>query len=110
MHAKMTRDRKKCFIATIEKTIDELVNENNRMRQVLTEVAKHHFGPNAITPHTSPLFVGAQSNDLNTPDIQDSMSSPAIVDSYPYFDNQQDIVGSRGVSYPISCIAPIVSD
>jgi hypothetical protein len=87
MHAKMTRDRKKSFVATILKTIDELADENKRMRQVLARVAKNHFGnrlgPNAITPHSSPQFAGAQqSNDLKTPDIQNSMSCPAMVDSY----------------------------
>ena len=38
MHAKMTRDRKKSFIAAIEKTIEELESSNERMNAVLTEV------------------------------------------------------------------------
>ena len=80
MHAKMTRDRKKCYIATIQKKIDELADENMRLRETLTEVARHHFGPNAITPHASPLIAAFQQEDhLKTPDIQDKMSSPAIV-------------------------------
>ena len=38
MHAKMTRDRKKSFIATIEKTIEELESSNRRMNAVLADV------------------------------------------------------------------------
>jgi len=38
MHAKMTRDRKKSFIAAIEKTIEELESSNKRMNAVLTDV------------------------------------------------------------------------
>ena len=38
MHAKMTRDRKKSFIAAIEKTIEELESSNKRMNAVLAQV------------------------------------------------------------------------
>jgi len=38
MHAKMTRDRKKTFIAAIEKTIEELESSNKRMNAVLEDV------------------------------------------------------------------------
>lgn len=41
MHAKMTRDRKKNFIATIEKTIDELERDCQKMRDVLNKVGAH---------------------------------------------------------------------
>ena len=43
MHAKMTRDRKKSFIATIEKTIDTLESNNQRMKDVLSKVSQKHF-------------------------------------------------------------------
>lgn len=46
MHAKMTRDRKKNFIATIEQTIADLEEENARMRNLLSN---HN-----VTPVTSP--------------------------------------------------------
>jgi len=36
MHAKMTRDRKKMFISSIEKTIQELENENERMKHIIS--------------------------------------------------------------------------
>ena len=38
MHAKMTRDRKKCYIATIQKTIDELESDIRRLQDILTKV------------------------------------------------------------------------
>lgn len=43
MHAKMTRDRKKNFIATIEKTIEELESNNKRMKGILARVVNTHF-------------------------------------------------------------------
>ena len=36
MHAKMTRDRKKCFISTMEHAIDELEQELSRLRSSLS--------------------------------------------------------------------------
>uniref|UniRef100_A0A6U5IV75 BZIP domain-containing protein n=1 Tax=Corethron hystrix TaxID=216773 RepID=A0A6U5IV75_9STRA len=39
MHAKMTRDRKKVFIASIDQTISLLEAENRRMREVLSKCA-----------------------------------------------------------------------
>jgi hypothetical protein len=53
MHAKMTRDRKKCFITTIQKTIDDLENENNRMRGMLAKISSAKFS-SLVTPVTSP--------------------------------------------------------
>jgi ribosomal protein S19 len=78
MHAKMTRDRKKGFIAAIEKTIEHLESNNEKMRAALTQVAKHHFGPNAITPQSSPLVTGMTGNMMTPVDIQDKMSSPIL--------------------------------
>ena len=49
----MTRDRKKCFIATIEKTIEDLENENNRMRSLLSKLAATKFSQ-LVTPMNSP--------------------------------------------------------
>lgn len=45
MHAKMTRDRKKCFIATVERTIDELEADIRRMKDVLAQVSAHQLDP-----------------------------------------------------------------
>ena len=44
MHAKMTRDRKKNFIANIEKTISDLESQNQRMKDTLSDVIQTHFG------------------------------------------------------------------
>ena len=35
MHAKMTRDRKKCFIASLKRVICKLEDENQQLRQTL---------------------------------------------------------------------------
>lgn len=60
MHAKMTRDRKKSFISTVEQTIHDLESTNQRMKAVLTEVVQTHFKSNkglpGVTPSTSPAL------------------------------------------------------
>lgn len=53
MHAKMTRDRKKCFIATIEKTIEDLQNENKRLKDMLTKLSAAKYSQ-LVTPMSSP--------------------------------------------------------
>jgi hypothetical protein len=55
MHAKMTRDRKKCFIAAVERTIEELEAENQRMRDALSKMS-NHAGGYTVTPNASPLM------------------------------------------------------
>lgn len=59
MHAKMTRDRKKSFISTIESTVEELESDIHRMKDILAKVAAAAAPPVAatnseITPTTSP--------------------------------------------------------
>ena len=110
MHAKMTRDRKKMFITSTETKIEQLVRENNKMRQVLATVAERHFGRNAVTPNISPMFSGAPYNNTETaPDIQDRMSVPAMV-AESYNGADQGIAGHGGVPFPIPYSHPVVSD
>lgn len=52
MHAKMTRDRKKSFIATVEKTIEELESKNARMKLALARAVDVHV-------HTTQLVTPA---------------------------------------------------
>lgn len=59
MHAKMTRDRKRNFISTIEKTIADLERDNKRMRQTLEkQVSKSNAG----TPNPSPSISAVPSD------------------------------------------------
>ena len=76
----MTRDRKRNFIAAIEKSIDQLESDNKKMREVLTKVAKHHFGPNAITPQASPLLQPLPPPTIHLDDdiVRDGNSTPEI--------------------------------
>lgn len=70
MHAKMTRDRKKNFIATIEKTIDDLESNNARMKETLARVVQTHFKgvEGASTPVKSMVCpVTPESNSLAGP-------------------------------------------
>lgn len=68
MHAKMTRDRKKGFIAAAERTIEQLQADNELMRHTLSKVAEHHFGKsNPGSPVNSPLFTALDTNPNVTP-------------------------------------------
>lgn len=81
----MTRDRKKNFISSVEKTITHLEGENKRMRDVLAKVADI-VGSESVTPVTSPKLAPSI-----TPDIQDecdtydnlaSMLNQHVTDSF----------------------------
>jgi hypothetical protein len=50
MHAKMTRNRKRSYIVTIQKTIQELEAEVDRLRGILTKVQESQ----PVTPLASP--------------------------------------------------------
>lgn len=64
MHAKMTRDRKKSFIAAIEKTIEELESSNKRMNDVLADVIHSQ----KLSKHAE-LLVSSETNKIvNTDD------------------------------------------
>jgi hypothetical protein len=70
MHAKMTRDRKKCFIATIEKTIDELESDVKRMRDILKQVSSAKFTfTHQVTPMGSPELSAKEGPSLPDDDM-----------------------------------------
>lgn len=70
MHAKMTRDRKKLFISSVEKTIAELEQNNKRMRSILAKQAVDHAKV-AVTCTSTP--------SCSTPALISSNSSTASV-------------------------------
>ena len=84
MHAKMTRDRKRNFISTIEKTIADLERDNKRMRQKLEKQVSSKS--NAGTPNPSPS-ISAVPSDI------------AIVST--------DLTLTAAVSVPVSASAPV---
>jgi len=53
MHAKMTRDRKKMYINSVEKTIRELEAENTHMKELIAKQAIHHAGGGQMSPDQS---------------------------------------------------------
>lgn len=73
MHAKMTRDRKKVFISSVEKTISELEEDNRRMRDV---IAKQAMSQSTVTPEHSPMISFHGSPDIS------SVPSLKALDSY----------------------------
>lgn len=81
----MTRDRKKCFIATMEKTIEELEHDIARMRGLLKQLAPDEEEPQtedkaqnlpAVTPLTSPDLSAMQSPEDDDDDAS-AYSQPA---------------------------------
>jgi len=56
MHAKMTRDRKKLYISSVEKTINELETENQQMRELLAKQAIMHSVDDQIITEKSRAF------------------------------------------------------
>ena len=93
MHAKMTRDRKKSFIAAIEKTIEELESSNKRMGAILAEVvhsqkpstqvdvlvssgnhkiddnASKTIHPHGVTPSSSPATIPRETWANSVPEL-----------------------------------------
>lgn len=97
MHAKMTRDRKKSFIATIEKTIEDLETNNNRMKEALAEVIQTHFKAN-----TSVL-------DLKRPETPDRGTADACNENQFFQNNTASPITpetSRGVLDEIPPVTP----
>ena len=80
MHAKMTRDRKKNFIASIEKTIGDLEVTNQRMKDTLSEVIQTHFhGSTTASPLLLPGRVEITTSDDGDGDSDDAPSLVSIV-------------------------------
>ena len=83
MHAKMTRDRKKCYIATIQKTIDELESDIRRLQDILAKVQETQAA--AESPSLRPAQPVAVPDNLSpvqpmtVPDSQ-SLIQPIHVD------------------------------
>jgi hypothetical protein len=63
MHAKMTRDRKKVFISSVEKTISELEEDNKRMKDI---IANQALSDSPVTPEHSPMMTFHGSPDISS--------------------------------------------
>ena len=76
MHAKMTRDRKKNFISTIEKTIEELERDCQKMRDVLEKVGAHR---QMLTAPVTPLMTPRQAS---SPTKKDEVAKVPTITTY----------------------------
>lgn len=73
MHAKMTRDRKKCFVSAIEKTIQDLEDDIERMRGVLRKVSGlQDCQSSAITVKESKLVSSCKITPSTSPELMPS--------------------------------------
>jgi hypothetical protein len=82
MHAKMTRDRKKTFIAAIEKTIEELESSNKRMNAVLEDVVTSQKSSThadiLVSSENNKIIINNNRQVLPLPGVTPS-SSPEII-------------------------------
>jgi hypothetical protein len=80
MHAKMTRDRKKLFISSVEKTIAELEQNNKRMRAILAKQAVQHAGlmtsTKSVTPEPSPTLMSSYVSTSSVPPLTVTTDEP----------------------------------
>ena len=53
MHAKMTRDRKKCFIASLKRVISKLEEDNQKLRETIERSQADEAGQSAGLDHGS---------------------------------------------------------
>ena len=51
MHAKMTRDRKKCFIASLKRVISKLEEDNQKLRETIERSQADEAGQSAGLDH-----------------------------------------------------------
>eukprot|EP00536_Pseudo-nitzschia_multiseries_P013601 jgi/Psemu1/290957/fgenesh1_pg.593_\ len=91
MHAKMTRDRKKSFIANIEKTIEELESSNERMASVLADVihvqktppsSPRSSSPSPASPAAATLVSFRSKRHNDPPGNVTPCGSPAVAPGY----------------------------
>ncbi|KAL3925661.1 MAG: hypothetical protein SGILL_000264 [Bacillariaceae sp.] len=89
MHAKMTRDRKKNFIFTIQQTIEELESSNKRMKAVLADVVHSHFKATTETTMTTtstpgvPVGVTPTASPSLIPKLAAIVQVPALAPAMP---------------------------
>lgn len=79
MHAKMTRDRKKLFISSVEKTIAELEQNNKKMRNILAKQAIQYSSSSPlvkspdpsknVTPEPSPMLESSGPSSTVVPPL-----------------------------------------
>lgn len=83
MHAKMTRDRKKNFISTIEKTIEKLESTNKKMKHVLTSVIQTHFKSHTPVPGVTTVSPPLESRSSSPENVVPHLSLEGVFPSPP---------------------------
>ena len=73
MHAKMTRDRKKCFMSTMVKAIEELGQELASLRQSLQQEQGEATPMTAMSSSASSI---QESSNMITPELTSRPSPP----------------------------------
>lgn len=92
MHAKLTRDRKKCFISVLQKTVEDLVADIQSIRDALARdsifAAAHDLASQTITPPRSSMISPSVSSSHQETDddvsayCEDEQDAPAELSMY----------------------------
>ncbi|CAB9507827.1 BRLZ [Seminavis robusta] len=110
MHAKMTRDRKKNFIATIEKTIEQLERDCEKMRDVLEKVgAQKQDHQQVLTAPVTPLMTPRQEEARKQPAptvIAPAAQVPAIAATHSFLAPVHTPAPTPSFLVPVSAPAP----
>mmetsp|Transcript_8648 Transcript_8648/g.13379 ORF Transcript_8648/g.13379 Transcript_8648/m.13379 type:complete len:316 (+) Transcript_8648:312-1259(+) len=72
MHAKMTRDRKKYFIASVQRTITQLENENNRLSEALAKQSLQRAKASNVV--VSPVVLSNPSSSISVSSVSSAVS------------------------------------
>ena len=87
MHAKMTRDRKKCFIASLKRVISKLEDENQQLRETLEQSRADEIIQSSEEKKTGDSFLSPFSRSNNQNNTSHSMlsnTSPSMFNSHFY--------------------------
>ncbi|GKY90778.1 hypothetical protein MPSEU_000050600 [Mayamaea pseudoterrestris] len=77
MHAKMTRDRKRCYVANVQKTIDELERDVQRLQDVLARVQEIQAAATAPADDASP-YMESMPEPVEVPDSHSPTSETSM--------------------------------
>ena len=75
MHAKLTRDRKKCFISVLEKTIKDLESDIRKTRETLARVSVFAVAPGVTSQIVTPSRSPPASPSLSHQETDDDVSA-----------------------------------
>ena len=106
MHAKMTRDRKKCYVASIKRVISKLEEENQQLRETLVKskslAPSYDFSPDVSRPSQESIQSGAtelkeENQQLHETLVKSTSSAPSFDFSHDFSRPSQESIQSGAI-------------